>query len=571
MDKVTGFYLNQRGKKVLMRLKAIFSEMKIKRLNKVKLKEAWRDSELLIFVMATGIVVRSVAELLKGKGRDPGVIVISEGGESVISLIGGHQKRVNVVAKEIALFLGSNPVITTSSDLRGIPAFDSWIKRCGLKVLNPKLLPRTMEVLNSKKELKIFVDADFRSKLFTFSKPVDRVEDADVILTNKSYPVSNKLVLIVPNLWIGIGLHLNVERGEIEEGIKRVLREKGFEISAIKGISTVEDKCDHSALIELKNRLGIELKCFKKEELGCVKVKNPSFKVSKHIGVESVSEASAILASGGRLVVEKQKFKDFTIAVAEEPYSVKGKLFVVGTGPGDTKYMCLRAIEALFESEVIVGYKRYLELIEPFLKGKLIYSSRMTEEVKRVSLAIEEALGGRVVALVSGGDPGIYGMAGLVLEIIARSGISLDVEIIPGISALNACASLVGAPLTVDFCVISLSDRLIPFEEIIKRLELFAKSDVPIVVYNPGSKGRKKHILKAKEILLKYRPGDTPVAVISDAMRNSQKAELLKLSELSEFHANMSTTIIIGGKESFIYKNWLITPRGYSRKFPGCF
>ena len=567
MPKVAGFYINSAGKELLKKLKALFPEMEVKKLNKNTLKEVWEEADVLIFVMATGIVVRSIASLITEKRRDPGVLVISEGGEFVISLIGGHQKNSNLLAKEVAMFLRAKPVITTASDLKGIPAFDNWIKRCGLKVLNPELLPKTMGLLNQKKELSFFVEADFKSKLFPFSKVVSNVREADVILTNKRTSFSDKLVLIAPNLWIGIGLHSEANLEEVEKEVKELLSKSGLEFLAIKGIATIEEKCNHPVLIKLRERLGVELRCFKKEELKEVKVKNPSIKVSEYIGVESVCEASAILASGGKLVVEKHKFKDFTVAVAEEPYSIKGKLFVVGTGPGDPKYMCLRAVEVLFEAEVIIGYKRYLELISSFLSGKLVYSLGMTEEIKRAKLAIEEALGGRIVALVSGGDPGIYGMAGLVLELIAKLDEPLDVEVVPGISALNACASLAGAPLTADFCVISLSDRLIPFEEIMKRLEIFAKSGLPIVMYNPGSKGRRKHILKAKEILLKYRSGETPVAIVKDAMRDSQKVEFIKLSELSESHGNMSTTVIIGGKESFICKNWLITPRGYSRKY----
>jgi len=163
---------------------------------------------------------------------------------------------------------------------------------------------------------------------------------------------------------------------------------------------------------------------------------------------------------------QKRILKNITIAVAEEIYRIPGKLYIIGTGPGKIEYHTLKVLTILREAEVVAGYKTYLKFLKKLLPGKEIYNFSMTEEIKRAKKAIEEALKGKIVALISGGDPGIYGMAGLVLEILGKNNLSLEVEIIPGISALNACSALIGAPLMNDFAVISLSDRLTPWEEL---------------------------------------------------------------------------------------------------------
>ncbi|MEW6408669.1 MAG: precorrin-3B C(17)-methyltransferase [Nitrospirota bacterium] len=243
-------------------------------------------------------------------------------------------------------------------------------------------------------------------------------------------------------------------------------------------------------------------------------------------------------------------------------------------------------------ADVIIGYETYLNIITPLLEGKEVISSGMMQEIERCSQAIEMASEGRVVALVSGGDPGIYGMAGLVFEILsAEEGKSISseekdknfrpqtselqnfrtselfVEVIPGIAALNAAASRLGAPLMHDFASISLSDLLTPWDVIVKRLEASAASNFVIVLYNPKSKKRTEQIKIAHEIISKYRNPETPVGIVRHATKPEEEIVITTLGQMLKHKIDMQSIIIIGNSQTFIWKNWMVTPRGYGNKF----
>ncbi len=234
-----------------------------------------------------------------------------------------------------------------------------------------------------------------------------------------------------------------------------------------------------------------------------------------------------------------------------------------------------RARKVLEAAEIVVGYKTYLELIEDVIKGKETLATGMTKEVDRVQAAIDTALEGKSCALVSGGDAGIYAMAGLVLEMLAIKEIScntgekgsLCVEVVPGIPALAAGAALLGAPLTHDFCAVSLSDLLTPWEIIEKRLEAAASADFVINIYNPKSKKRDWQLNRAMEIILKHRAGTTPVGIVTGAMRENQKVALCALQDLDKAEVGMQSIVIVGNSATFIYNDLMITPRGYSKKY----
>jgi precorrin-3B C17-methyltransferase len=251
--------------------------------------------------------------------------------------------------------------------------------------------------------------------------------------------------------------------------------------------------------------------------------------------------------------------------------AMSGKIMVVGFGPGDVKHMTYRAKEALEESDVIVGYKTYVELIRPFLKDQEIIRTGMTEEVSRAQAAVKRAEEGKKVAVISSGDAGLYGMAGLVYEVLMAKGwreeTGVPVEIIPGISAINSCASLLGAPVMHDACTISLSDHLTPWELIKKRIEAAAMADFVIALYNPKSGRRTRQIVEAQQILLAHRSPDTPVGLVKSAYRQRQQVVLTTLKEMLEHEIGMLTTVIIGNSTTFVYDGKMITPRGYQRKY----
>jgi len=215
----------------------------------------------------------------------------------------------------------------------------------------------------------------------------------------------------------------------------------------------------------------------------------------------------------------------------------------------------------------VLGYKTYLDLIPELIEGREVVSSAMMQEVDRSRKALEMATSGKTVSLVSGGDPGIYAMAGLVFEMAQQQDSQVTIEVIPGIAAVNGCAARLGAPLMHDFAAISLSDLLTPWPLIEKRLDAAASADFVIAIYNPKSKKRTEHIVKAREIILKHRSPETPVGVVTAATRENEQITLTTLGNLLEADINMQSTVIIGNSMTFRWRDYLITPRGYSDKY----
>ncbi len=253
--------------------------------------------------------------------------------------------------------------------------------------------------------------------------------------------------------------------------------------------------------------------------------------------------------------------------------SDKGKLYVVGIGPGHHDHMTYRAKQVIEESEVIVGYDTYVSLVEDLISGKEVYRYPMTQEVDRANQAIQFAENGRIVSLVSSGDPGIYGMIGLIYEILADKkwsrGAGIYVECVPGVSSLNSCSALVGSPLMTDFAVVSMSDLLVPWEMIVKRVEAAALGDYVTVIYNPASKKRVHQLQDTRDIFLKYRNPETPVAIVKGAYRESQAVVLTTLRDILN-HSDMLgmiTTVIVGNSSTYNYEGMMINPRGYRSKY----
>lgn len=244
-----------------------------------------------------------------------------------------------------------------------------------------------------------------------------------------------------------------------------------------------------------------------------------------------------------------------------------GKLYVVGIGPGDLAHMTPAAMAAVEASTVVVGYTPYLELIESCLEGKILDSTGMKKEIERCQSAIDFAMKGHIVSVISSGDSGVYGMAGLVLELVESLDVAYDmkpeVEIVPGISAVNASAAVLGAPLMHDFAVISLSDLLTEWSVIEKRLDCAGAGDFIVALYNPKSKKRISQIEIAQKTLLKYRSPETPVGIVRNAMRADQHHEVTTLGKMLDHEIDMFTTVIIGNSNTRIQSGRMVTPRGY--------
>lgn len=243
----------------------------------------------------------------------------------------------------------------------------------------------------------------------------------------------------------------------------------------------------------------------------------------------------------------------------------RGRIAVVGIGPGALEHMTLKAKQEIENAEVIIGYKTYVKLIQQIIKRDIeVISGNMGQEVTRARTAIQKALENKRVAVISSGDSGVYGMAGIVLEVAAHEKVSIPIEVVPGVTAATAAAATLGAPLVGDFAVISLSDILTPWSLIERRLRAAAESDFVIILYNPQSKGRREPLAKAHKILLEYHDPKTPVGIVKRAKRNGEETTITSLKDMLNFEIDMATILIIGNSTTYTINDKMVTPRGYN-------
>jgi len=572
------FYITDSGLKLAARLKDRYPEIKILKYSDRAVRDCWGTDRSLIFIMAAGIVVRTIAPLLQDKRTDPGVVMMDEKGMFITSLLSGHLGGANRLASGIAQFLGGRAVISTASDVNNMPSLDLWAQEQGLVIEGWGLLPHAGTHLLNSGALNVYTEIPVELPGVFY-----KVEDpgiAEVCITNKKMvpslsPLQTEQLYLRPkNLAVGIGCNSGTTAAEIEGAVKKVFDEHNLSLLSISVLATIDLKAAEPGLTEFAARARLKIVTFTPDELNSVQGVEKSETVFKATGAYAVSEAAALIASGaGTLIVRKQKTGNITLAIAEKRLDTKncfgssaGKIYVVGTGPGSIEHITPYAREAIRKSEAVVGYGAYLDLITDLIKGKEVVSTGMTKEIDRCRTAVELAVSGKTVAVVSGGDPGIYAMAGLVLEILKdHNALSpITVEVIPGISAVNAAAARLGAPLMHDFAVISLSDRLTPWELIEKRLEAAARADFVIVLYNPKSLGRPDHIDRARAICLRHRSAETPVGLVKAAMRENEKVIITNIKDMLNYEIDMQTTVIIGNSTTFTWNNLMITPRGYT-------
>ncbi len=547
----------------------------------------------LVLIMAVGIAVRLVAPRLGNKDEDPGVVALDDKGTFTVSLLSGHVGGANGLARKIASLTGARPVITTASEVGGTIAIDLLGKEFGWQIEDDGNATRVSAAVVNGEPVGIYQEAG-ETNWWTGPLPdnisifgsIEALNESDCqavliitdrILGNERQALPGGTIVYRPkSLVVGIGCNRGTECSEIEKALTQVFQGHRLSIKSIRNMATIDLKRDEPGLSEFARKCGLPIAYFDKDKLGKVDFpSSPSAIVRKHTGTPSVCEAATLLSSGSQsLIVPKVRYgRAITIAVVRLPFDSsrkqkRGRLFLIGLGPGDPEHMTFRAREAIDLSEVIVGYKTYIRLIKPFLSGKEVISSAMTQEVQRVKKSINLAKQGKTVAIVCSGDAGIYGMAGLVGEVLrGQPGDEIDVEVIPGVPALVAAATLLGAPLMNDFATISLSDYLVPWADISKRLEMAAQGDFVVVLQNPKSKKRQRQLAEARQILLRYRSGTTPVGIASNAYRQKQQVIITDLEHMLEHDIGMNTTIIIGNSNTFTLNDWMVTPRGYQRKY----
>ena len=556
---------------------------------KEHLASIWDKHQAFVFCLAAGATIRLIAPLLKSKAIDPAVVVIDAQGDYVISLCSGHQGKADLLAQAIATSIGATPIITGTSHSLSLPAIDTFGFTYGWRKGEGDWTG-TLAAIAKQERVQIIQEAGsmlWQEHLptshpftFGFSELQDEKPQARIWISptkRKIAPKSDfpKVQWHPRVLWIGIGCERNTSRELIETAIDETCQTYHFSKDAIAGIASIDLKANEAGIIEVCQRRNLSFKTFTAEQLNEVEVPTPSEVVKQEVGTHSVAEAAAILA-GKNLLVSKQIFKSgdrsgaVTVAIAQadrEYIGHTGKLYLVGIGPGNLDQITPAAKTAIVEADLVIGYKLYIDLIESLKRpGQIVEASPITQEQQRAKRAIELARWGLTVAVVSSGDCGIYGMAGLVLEELQATGWngkSPQVQVFPGISALQSAASRVGAPLMHDFCAISLSDLLTPWEMIQKRLHAAASGDFITALYNPRSQTRTQQIVTAQEIFAQHRKPDTPVAIVHGAYREDEQVVLTTVEKMLEQPIDMLTTVIIGNTTTRNHAEWMITPRGY--------
>ena len=543
----------------------------------------WTAENVVLFVGAVGAVTRLIAARIQGKEKDPAVLVLDPKGEFIIPLLGGHSAGAEQRAREIAMDIGGKAVITGACAQEGRLPLDAFGEGWGWKRRGSVAHWRDLMVRQSQGS-SISVHQNSGSTAWRGPEGHPLLHNIDP----KGVPDAADLVIGArrqgycqwhpATLWIGIGCERNTSVSLVEKAIAEALATAGLAEEAVAGMATAARKSDESALQHLSHTRAWPFRTFAEHALASIDVPNPSEVVRKEMGTASVAEAAALLAAGeqGHLIQPKRISRPetgeqgaVTVAIAEAalPYAPeRGELHLVGSGPGDLSLLSGDAKAALSRCCAWVGYSLYLDLLEPLRRQDQVrFDGQLTREWDRCAEALRLAQQGAKVALISSGDSGIYGMAGLALELLlqqpAQDRPSFAVH--PGISAFQLAAARAGAPLMHDFCCVSLSDRLTPWAVIEKRLDAAAAGDFVLALYNPRSQGRDWQLGHAKEILLKHRPPTTPVTLARQLGRAEESRELTSLERLEPESVDMLTLVLIGNSSSRAVGGWMVTPRGY--------
>lgn len=525
------------------------------------LPAAWRECDLIVSHLALGATTRLIAPLLHNKKTDPGVVVVDEAGRFAVPLVGGHAGGANALAKRIAEGLGATPVLTTATDALNLPALDTlgWAYSGDVAAVTRALIDgRPVQVVKTQPWPLPPLPENVSTEAVD---PVARI----VVTDATSVPESElpTVVLHPKSLVVGMGCNRGTPVEVIRALLDETLAANGLAVESVAAITTVDLKAGEIGFLKLTKQLGVPLVDFTARVLAEQDVPTPSALVEGHVGTPSVAEAS-VLARGAELIVPKQRNSDATCAIGRIP--ARGKLSVVGLGPGSRDLLTPRAQETLRQATFIVGYGPYVKQIRDLARpGTRIYASKMGTEETRTAAAIDAARAGENVALVCGGDPAIYAMASPVLE---QGTDGIDVDVVPGVTASLAVSAILGAPLGHDHATISLSDLHTSWENIEKRLHAAADGDFVTVLYNPRSRSRTAHLPRALEIFAAQRDPQTPVAVVQQACRPRQKVLMSTLGEFQPEWVDMNSLVVIGSSTTKYVTSGsgerrIVTPRDY--------
>ncbi len=511
----------------------------------------WDHIDAFVLFLATGAAVRIVGPLLADKVTDPAVVCVDQAGRFAVALCGGHAGGANALARAVATTLGAIPVVTTATDATATPALDSWpgLTAAGdVAGVTVAMLDGRFPAIENEMDWPLpprFPAAGLGPERLVVT---DRATDAGRV---------GVAVLHPPSLVAGIGASTGAPADEVAALLSTVLAGAGLAQASVAEVATIDRRATDPAILGL----GLPVRAFTSEALAGVEVPTPSEVVRVAVGTPSVAEAAALAAAGpgAALVVPKRAGLHATVAIARRRRP-RGRLAVVGLGPGDGQHRTPAAERAVRRADVVLGYEAYVDACADLLSLRQdVVRSPIGDEVLRAKQAVAEAEAGRSVAMVCSGDAGIYAMASLVFEV----GGHVEIDVVPGVTAALASAALLGAPLGHDHAVISLSDLLTPWAAIEARVRAAAQADLAVVFYNPRSRGRHWQLHAARAILLEHRSPSTPVGVVTDATRAEQAVTLTTLVGLDPATVGMTTCVIVGSTTTRVIGDRMVTPRGY--------
>ena len=549
------------------------------------LNNHWHKNNKLIFVGSIGAVVRLISPFVRSKENDPAVIVLDSKAENVITLLGGHKKGGDSFANELAASLEAKVICTSDSFTEKRIPLDCFGEGWGWKRGGGDVDWRKLMISQSKEQKNIVFQSK-GSKLwqglqgcFNFSflenKDPTSFENINLYIGQEDFNVCS---WHPPTIIIGIGCERNTDEKLILRAINESFTQNGLSLLSISGLATIDKKNDEIGLLNLSKNNDWPIYFFSAIELSKVNVPTPSNVVFNEMGTASVAEAAAISlgAQSGRLIQEKQIYyskKDeygaVTIALVElsNPFAPnKGELHLIGSGPGDLEMLTSDSRHALSRCAAWIGYGPYLNYLEAIRRHDQVrIDSELTFEKDRCQHALDLAKEGVKVALISSGDSGIYGMAGLALELWLNERLDSRplFRVHPGISSFQMAAAKLGAPFMHDFCSISLSDLLTPWNQIEKRIKSAAAGDFVIAIFNPKSIKRDWQLKKTIDLLLESREPSTPVAIARQIGRSDESVEIHSLDTVPFDKVDMLTILVIGNSQSVIKNNKFLTPRGY--------
>lgn len=541
--------------------------------------ERFADSDALVFIGATGIAVRAIAPHVRDKFSDPAVVSVDEAGQFAVPMLSGHVGGANDLAREVAAAIGARAVVSTATDVNGLFAVDEWARKQGLALVERQIAKEVSACLLDGGTVGFASDIAVEGALPSGVEEDPHELGIKVGLDTADCPFAHTLHLVPRVVTVGVGCKRGTDAAALEAFVRGALANAHVSPAAVARVASIDVKRDEVAVLALARALGCEPVFYSAEQLAAVEgIFASSDFVRAAVGVDNVCERAAV-AGGARLIGGKEAHEGMTVALGQDEALVRFDggadgaaqtaddrvLLVVGIGPGGGSDLTRRAYEALESCDVIVGYTVYTDLLEKEFPDKEMLTTPMRREVERCKIALEHAQAGERVAMVCSGDPGVYGMAGLCYE-LAGEYPSVDIEVIPGISAAFGGAAVLGAPLMHDFAVISLSDLMTPWEKIAKRLELAAEADFVICLYNPSSKKRADYLQRACDILLRHKPASTVCGTVRNIGREGEESHVLTLGELRNTNVDMFTTVYIGNEQTMQLGGFMVTPRGYLQR-----